>query len=315
VFESSHPLIRPLASHLFFQPTLLLLSPVPPSRHPAVNTESDAVIMTGEGMVALWGALKSVLRPGDKVLAVDNGLFGQGVGQMAESLGAQVVFVSSDWRKRIDPSVVIAAIQEHRPSLVTMIHCETPSGLLNPLDGIGAAAHEVNALFYVDFVSSAGGVPVNRTVDEYQIDLGLLGSQKVLSCLPDMSVVFVSRRAWEVIERVNYPGYDALWPFKNAVTEKYFPYTPNWHGVLALKASVSHILKSGLAVTFKQHDECAHYCRQRIRDFGLELYPLDEESCSPTATAVKVRAHNIISKHFNFTASIFRLRFSNSFVF
>ena len=62
--------------------------------------------------------------------------------------------------------------------------------------------------------------------------LFLTGSQKVLSCFADMSVVFVSSRAWTVAEQVNYVGYDALVPFKNALQSKYFPYTPNWHGIV-----------------------------------------------------------------------------------
>jgi aspartate aminotransferase-like enzyme len=253
-----------------------------------VRTQNDVVIMTGEGMVALWGALKSVLKPGDKVLAINNGIYGEGVGNMAKSLGAEVIFVSSDMQTRVQNADVITAIHEHRPVLVTMIHCETPSGIINSLEGIGAAAHEVGALFYVDFVSSAGGVAVHDSCDSNQIDLGLLGSQKVLSSLADMSVIFVSKRAWAVVEEVAYPGYDALLPFKNAVQSKYFPYTPSWQGVLALKLAADSIIEAGTDATLDRHRECAKYCRERILKMGLELFVADDQSASPTVTSVVV---------------------------
>src|SRR5690606_32525555 len=111
-----------------------------------------------------------------------------------------------------DPNRVRDVAREFRPKLVTAVHCETPSGTLNPLKEIGEICREIDALYYVDFVASAGGAPVE--VDQNQIDLGLLGSQKVLSLMPDLSMVSISPRAWEVIEAVNYVGYDALAPWK-----------------------------------------------------------------------------------------------------
>ena len=107
-----------------------------------------------------------------------------------------------------DPEAVRDAARRFRPKLITAVHCETPSGTLNPLDELGAICREVDALFYVDFVASGGGAPV--LVDDWHIDLGLLGSQKVLSLLPDLSMVTVSERAWAAVEAVGYVGYDAL---------------------------------------------------------------------------------------------------------
>src|SRR5205823_4505275 len=138
----------------------------------------------GEGMLALWSALKSVLQPGNRVLAVATGLFGYGIGEMAAQIGMQVETVGFGYAGIADPQRVREAARRFRPHLITAVHCETPSGTLNPLAELGQISQEVDALFYVDFVASGGGTPV--LVDEWQIDLGLLGSQKVLSLMADL---------------------------------------------------------------------------------------------------------------------------------
>jgi len=142
----------------------------------------------------------------------------------------------------------------------------------------------MNALFYVDFVSSACGVHVS--VKDWNIDLGLLGTQKAISTPPDLSIVTVSQRAWQVIEEVNYVGYDALLPFQFAVSKKFFPYTHNWHGMAALHFSLEKLQKEGLNNVYKRHQEVAKYCRKRLNEMGIQLFhPLEDISNSPTVTA------------------------------
>jgi len=251
-------------------------------------TRNRVAIKTGEGMIALWSALKSVLRPGDKVLAVANGVFGYGIGDMAQQLGMDVEVVGFGYDEVPDPEQVRVAAKRFRPKLVTAVHCETPSGTLAPLQVIGEVCREVEALFYVDFVSSGGGVEV--LVDDWYIDLGLLGSQKVLSLPPDLAMVTVSERAWTAVEEVGYVGYDALAPWKTAVKDGHFPYTHNWHGMAGLLMATRLILNEGLAVAFRRHADVAAYCRSRMQAMGIELYPVSEEISSPTVTAAKIPA-------------------------
>ncbi len=73
--------------------------------------------------------------------------------------------------------------------------------------------------------------------------------------------MFVSPKAWEVIEDVKYPGYDALLPWKQAAEKKYFPYTPNWHAIAALEVSLKSLLEEGMENVYKRHEEVAQYCR------------------------------------------------------
>src|SRR5512135_1771801 len=105
-----------------------------------MGTANQMALFSGEGMVALWGALKSCLRPGDRVLAVATGVFGYGIGDMARQVGAEVQTVGFDYDATADPDRVEQAIRAFRPRMVTAVHCETPSGTLNPIDAIGALA-------------------------------------------------------------------------------------------------------------------------------------------------------------------------------
>lgn len=249
-------------------------------------TRNDVTIHSGEGMLALWAALKSVLRPGDRVLAVANGLFGYGIGEMAAQLGAVVETVGFAYDDIPDPERVRAAARRFQPKLITAVHCETPSGTLTPLAELGAISREVDALFYVDFVASGGGVPV--LVDEWAIDLGLLGSQKVLSLLPTLSMVTVSDRAWAAVESVGYVGYDALAPWRDGPARRYLPYTHNWHGLAGLQVGCQLLLDEGLANVYARHETVAAYCRQRLAGMGVALYPGSEAFASPTVSAARV---------------------------
>ncbi len=249
-------------------------------------TENQVTIQTGEGMLALWGALKSVILPGDRVLAVASGIFGYGIGEMAQQLGAEVEFVGFEYDQALDPEQVRVVAKRIRPKLITAVHCETPSGVLNPLVEVGAISREVDALYYVDFVASAGGAPVE--VDRAQIDLGLLGSQKVLSLPPDLSMIAVSERAWREIEKVNYVGYDALWPWRTAWHNRYLPYTHNWHALAGLQVALQLLFEEGLEDAYARHATVAAHCRRLLAELGIRIYPRSEAISSPTVTAAYV---------------------------
>ncbi len=251
-----------------------------------LTTQNQVAIQSGEGMVALWGGLKSVLQPGNRVLAVATGVFGYGMGEMAAQLGMQVEIVGSGYDTVADAQRVREAAHRFRPHLITAVHCETPSGTLNPLTEIGAICREVDALFYVDFVASAGGAPL--LVDDWHIDLGLLGSQKVLSVMADLAMTTVSERAWAQAKKVNYVGYDALLPWQHAMEQRYMPYTHNWYALAGLRVAIEKLLQEGIEPVQQRHAQVAAYCRKRVLDMGLELWPVRIEICAPTVSAIKV---------------------------
>jgi aspartate aminotransferase-like enzyme len=173
-----------------------------------------------------------------------------------------------------------------RPDIMTAVHCETPSGTLTPLKELGEISSEVGAVFIVDFVASGCGCPIN--VDENNIDIGLLGSQKVLSMPPHLSMATVSDHAWRLISAVNYTGYDALKPWRDGVQNRYLPYTHDWHAMNALRVSLDMIMREGVDNVYDRHMRAAKVCRDGARALGLELFPQNENICSPTVTAINV---------------------------
>jgi aspartate aminotransferase-like enzyme len=251
-------------------------------------TRNRVIINTAEGMYSLWSALKSCLRPGDRVLAVATGVFGFGIGDMAKAVGASVRTISIPYNQTIsDWAEIEHAIADFRPAMITAVHCETPSGTLNPLEQLGELKERYEVpLLYVDAVASIGGAPV--LVDEWHIDLCLGGSQKVLSAPPSMSFLSVSERAMEITRSIGYVGYDAILPFENAQRDHYFPNTPYWHGVAALNAGAELILKEGLENSFARHADVARFCREYLVDLGFTLYPDKHAVPAPTVTAVNV---------------------------
>ena len=256
-----------------------------------LGTGEDVIIGTGEGMLALWGALKSLLRPGDTVLSVGTGVFGDGFADMAEALGCRAVRVSEPYDSTITDATlerVREAIRLHRPTLLTAVHCETPSGTLNPLEGLGRLKQEMGVPFFVvDAVASAGGAPVHA--DAWHADCVLGGSQKCLSCPPDMSFMSVSAAAWERVREVGYAGYDALKPFDGAAEDVMrHPYTPNWWGMAALDAALKALMSEGLEQVFARHDAVARQCRAGLADIGLALWPAPGAVNSPTVTAARI---------------------------
>lgn len=252
-----------------------------------LNTKNDVVIMSGEGMVILWGAIKSTLKPGDRVLAVSSGLFGDGFADMAKICGAEAQIVKGADGDAPTIDQVKAAMDSFKPTVVTMVHCETPAGILNDVSEVGQLCHERGCLFMVDFVSSAAGAEVR--VDDWHIDIGMLGTQKALSCLPDLAIGTISEKAWKVIDEINYIGYDSIKQFKNWREKKEFPYTPNWQANAAMNASLKQILnEEGLENVLKRHKDVAEWTRNEIRKMGLKLYPVREELNSPTVTGVYV---------------------------
>lgn len=253
-----------------------------------MGTRNDVVVMTGEGMLALWSGLKSCLAPGDRVLSVTTGVFGDGIGDMAASFGCEVRKIAYGFNETIhDPQRIEDAVASFRPRMITAVHCETPSGTLNPLEDLGEIKRRHNVpLLYVDAVASLGGAPVRA--DEWGVDLLLGGTQKCLSAPPSLSFLGVSSAAWEHAARVGYQGYDALLPWRSVREDGRCPYTPYWHGVAALHEAARALLEEGMETVFARHEEAARLCREGARNLGLTLWASPEAVPSPTVTAIMV---------------------------
>jgi len=252
------------------------------------DTDDDLLVLGGEGILGLEAAMASLLSPGDEVLCLANGLYGAGFADFVEMHGGDPTVHEVDWRSGFDPSAVADLVADREFVAATMVHCETPTGLLNDLDGILDVLRDAGVLTVVDAVSSLGGteVPVDR------IDVCLGASQKCFSSPPGLTTASVSDRAWDEIEETDQDTfYTSFAPWRDLDPDpddpELLPYTHLVSNLYALDASLDLLLEEGRGAVFDRHAAAAERCRARGRDLGLDPFP-EPARCSPTVTAFEV---------------------------
>ncbi|MHC3438581.1 pyridoxal-phosphate-dependent aminotransferase family protein [Natrialbaceae archaeon A-gly3] len=253
----------------------------------AVYGTNDIAILSGEGILGLEAAVASLIEEGDRVLCLANGTYGEGFADFVESYGGEAVVCEGDWTEPLDLEAIESALEDADGEFVaaTMVHCETPTGTLNDLEPVLDLLEEHDVLSIVDAVSSLGGTPVPAD----RIDVCIGATQKCFSAPPGLTVLSISDAAWERIEETETDGYYTdLEPWRTAVEEKWFPYTMPVSNLYGLEAAIDLLTEEGLESVFARHEEVAQVCRDRAREMGLEVYPDDEELCSPTVTALDV---------------------------
>lgn len=237
-----------------------------------LKTKNDVLILCGEGILGLEAACASIIEPGDRVLCIDNGIFGNGFGDFSKMYNGEVTYYKSDYRKALDVEELRVFLEkESNFKMATLVHCETPSGITNPVDEICKLLKEYGILSVVDSVSAIGGEPLET--DEWKIDVALGGSQKCLSAPPGLTFLSLSKDAWDAILQRKTPitGYYcnlSLW--KSWYEDKWFPYTQPVSDIYALRTAVDRIL--GDAAT-ERHKFIGNAVRKALISSGLELYP------------------------------------------
>ncbi|TKX61344.1 alanine--glyoxylate aminotransferase family protein [Halorubrum sp. ASP1] len=246
----------------------------------------DVVVLGGEGILGLEAAVASLVEPGTEVLCLSNGLYGEGFADFVGSYGGDPTLVAAEHDEPLPLDALDDALaaDDADVDLVTLVHCETPTGTLNDveaaLDRIEAAAPA--ALTVVDAVSSLGGVEVPTD----RIDVCLGASQKCFSAPPGLATAAVSDRAWAAMEaRDPHSLYANFLPFRDVSDG--FPYTHLTTEVVALDAALGLLLDEGLDAVRERHAAAAAQCRERGAELGLAPVP-DPERSSPTVTAFEV---------------------------
>jgi aspartate aminotransferase-like enzyme len=246
------------------------------------GTDDDVVVLGGEGILGLEAAVASTVAPGDDVLCLSNGLYGDGFADFAENYGADATLVGADYDEPLDLDGLETALDEGEFDVATMVHCETPTGTLNDLEPALELLDDHDVLTVVDAVSSLGGTPVPTE----HIDICIGGSQKCFSAPPGLATLSVSDAAWERVEERDPDSlYTDLLPWKDV--DGMFPYTHLTTLVVALDEALDLVVDEGPQSVYDRHEAAARVCRERGRDIGLELYP-EEERSSPTVTAFHV---------------------------
>jgi len=256
----------------------------------ALYTQNDVLFFAASGTGGLEATLVNLLAPGDYVLGVTIGAFGNRFLEIAERFGVQVQRLEYAWGDPADPTDIDRALAAN-PALkaVLVTHNETSTGVANDLQAIAAVVKRHNRLLAVDAISSAGALPIE--VDAWGIDVLVCGSQKAWMTPPGLAWVVVSARAWEAVKANPAPRF--YWDF--AETKKYqdrgqTPATPAVSNFYALDTALSLMEKEGMERIFARHRRMGALTRRAIKDMGLELLATSPRHYSDTVTAVKIPA-------------------------
>lgn len=252
------------------------------------GTTGAVLPLTCSGTGGLEAAVTSVLRPGDRVLSVQIGYFGERFAQIASHFGVQVdVLASRSWGQGVDASAIAARIPAHAYDAVILTHNETSTGMLSPLrEWVTAIRSTGDPLILVDVVSSLAATEIG--FDELGIDIAVAVTQKALACPPGMALVAASERA---LAKAGTPGtaahYLSLSEAARHSRDGTTPYTPAVPLVFALDTSLAAIEREGIRAVWKRHALTARLCRDAVTSQGLRVIP-DPSWCSPTVTAIEV---------------------------
>ena len=259
----------------------------------ALRTQHMPVILQGEPVLGLEAGAASLIARGDVVLNLVSGVYGAGFGFWAKRYCGELLEIRVPFDEVIDPGRV-AAMLKARPDIriVAVCHHDTPSGTINPVAEIGRIVAAHGAYLLVDAVSSFGGMDVGP--DTCQADLFVTGPNKCLGCPPGLTLLGVTPRAWEKMKSNPHAPRDSflsILDWQDAWRrDRPFPFTPSVAEINALDAALDLYLMEGPERVWARHALTAAACRAGVLAMGLRLWPADERTASPTATAVRIPA-------------------------
>lgn len=249
-------------------------------------TKNETLILAGEGILGLEAACASLTEADDRVLVIDNGIYGKGFADFVSMYDGIPVLYSSNYHETIDIEHLSDFLdKDHNFKYATVVHCDTPSGMLNDISKICPLLKKHGILTVVDSVSAMFGEEVR--VDDFQIDLLCGGSQKVVSAPAGLTFVTISSDAYGAMKNRTTKirsFYANLLIFQDWYEKKWFPYTMPISDIYGLRTAFENIKHDKTILT--RHEEIANYTRKRLQEAGLELY--QNSGFSNTVTVMKV---------------------------
>ncbi|MBI4557504.1 MAG: alanine--glyoxylate aminotransferase family protein [Candidatus Hydrogenedentes bacterium] len=247
--------------------------------------------VSGTGSAGMETCLVNLLEPGDEAVVCVHGVFGNRMADIVERCGAKLTRVDAPWGQPIDPADVKKTLGRGHPKLVAIVHAETSTGVLQPLEEISCMTHEAGALFVVDTVTSLGGTDVR--VDDWGFDAVYSGTQKCLSAPPGLSPVSFSARAIEAMEKRKSKAQS--WYLDMSMVRKYWGAERVYHhtapisSVYALYEALRLVLEEGLEARFARHQRSHELLREGLEELGFEFI-VQPEFRLPMLNAVRLPA-------------------------
>lgn len=247
------------------------------------QTAHDVLMITGSGTGAMESAVANLTSPGDKVIVLTSGSFGERWVKINEAFGTKVVAVRQEWGKAIDPQKAQEALRANPDAkAVFMQHTETSTGVVNDLKTLGQMISETGAISVVDAISGLGGEELR--MDDWKLDVVVTGSQKGLMVAPGLAFAAVGPRAWPVVEKSRNPKFHFDYKqIKKSVGDKETPWTPAVTLVASLVTALEMIKKDGIENVWARHRRLATMARAGMQALGLEL--LADRPCAVLTSA------------------------------
>lgn len=248
------------------------------------GTKSDVYIISGSGTAGMEAAIASFSKV-NRIVCIDNGKFGDRLAEIAKRY-AEINHLRFEWGKPIELERVKESL-ENGSEVITFVHNETSTGMLNPASKIAKLAKKHDCLVIMDGITSVGGDEVR--MDKWKIDVAVVGSQKCIGAPPGLAAVAVNERAWEFYNS-RAPFYLDLAAYKEKLSVLQTPYTPAIPLFFALKEALRIIEREGLKNRIKRHKVLAEAIRVWAVEAGLGLFPeLNKySSYSNTVTAINM---------------------------
>ena len=248
------------------------------------RTDQDVLLFGAAGTGAMESAVANLCSPGERVLVVSAGHFGERWRSIASAYGAEVEALEYEWGEIPSAEDVAARLQELGGAKAVFItHSETSTGVVCDLQSLAAAVSEQGALSVVDAVSSLGAVPLET--DGWGLDVVVSGSQKALMTPPGLAMTSVSERAWA--GRGEAPRFYFDWErTQKGQAALNAPFTPPVSLVAGLDVALGILLDQGLDAVFERHVRLGRACREGAKAMGLELFSPDDDR-SAVVTAIR----------------------------
>jgi alanine-glyoxylate transaminase/serine-glyoxylate transaminase/serine-pyruvate transaminase len=280
---------HPVVGHL--DPTFVeLMNQIQDMLRQVFQTQNGLTLpISGTGSAGMEAMLCNLIEPGDSVIISVNGYFGLRMVDMAGRYGAEVHQVERPWGEVFTPEDIDTALKEYPAKLVCIVHAETSTGILQPMEGLAEVVHRHGALLLVDCVTSLGGVPIK--IDDWDVDAAYSGSQKALSCPPGLAPLTLGDRAIEKLN--NRKTKVANWYLDLTLLEKYWGSERAYHHTApismnyALHEALRIVLEEGVGARFRRHQENARMLWDGLKDLGMELH-VEESYRLPTLTTALV---------------------------
>jgi aspartate aminotransferase-like enzyme len=248
------------------------------------RTGEEVLLFGGSGTGAMESAVANLCSPGERVLVVSAGYFGERWASLANAFGADVDHLRYAWGEVPTVEDTAARLHEREATTVFLTHSETSTGVVIDLQPFAAAAAEAGALSVVDAISSLGAVPVET--DAWGIDVVAAGAQKALMTPPGLAMTSASRAAWEKSATSVSPRYYWDWErTRKGQSTLDAPVTPPVSLVAGLNVALGMLLEEGLEAAFERHVRLGRACREGLKAMGLELSSPDEDSSAVVTAA------------------------------